>query len=212
MAGTSPCALGERGGRWGEEGHWKNWPGRNGGHAPAQWHSLAVWLFTKQTPLGTLDVSSLQALGGKLLSHWSVQGGLQRPAGLQCATSRAKMIDREAWPCAPSRKRTPPSMQECSQPCRREGRVMKGSVYDRHPPGVPTWQQKKRAHKDIHILTPGTVNMLESGSVSRSVVSDSLHTPWTLAHQALLSMGFSRQEYWSGLPFPSPGDLSQPRD
>ena len=32
--------------------------------------------------------------------------------------------------------------------------------------------------------------------------------PWTVAHQAPLSMGFSRQEYWSGLPFPSPGDLS----
>ena len=35
-----------------------------------------------------------------------------------------------------------------------------------------------------------------------------LATPWTLARQAPLSMGFSRQEYWSGLPFPSPGDLS----
>ena len=35
-------------------------------------------------------------------------------------------------------------------------------------------------------------------------------TPWTIAHQALLSMGFSRQEYWSGLPFPSPGDLPNP--
>ena len=32
-------------------------------------------------------------------------------------------------------------------------------------------------------------------------------TPWTVAHQAPQSMGFSRQEYWSGLPFPSPGDL-----
>ena len=32
-------------------------------------------------------------------------------------------------------------------------------------------------------------------------------TPWTVAHQAPLSMGFSKQEYWSGLPFPSPGDL-----
>ena len=31
-------------------------------------------------------------------------------------------------------------------------------------------------------------------------------TPWTVAYQAPLSMGFSRQEYWSGLPFPSPGD------
>ena len=32
-------------------------------------------------------------------------------------------------------------------------------------------------------------------------------TPWTAAYQAPLSMGFSGQEYWSGLPFPSPGDL-----
>ena len=35
-----------------------------------------------------------------------------------------------------------------------------------------------------------------------------LATPWTVVCQAALSMGFSRQEYWSGLPFPSPGDLS----
>ena len=35
-------------------------------------------------------------------------------------------------------------------------------------------------------------------------------TPWTVAHQAPLSMGFSRQEYCSGLPFPSPGDLPDP--
>ena len=35
-------------------------------------------------------------------------------------------------------------------------------------------------------------------------------TPWTVAHQSPLSMGFSRQEYWSRLPFPSPGDLSNP--
>ena len=35
-------------------------------------------------------------------------------------------------------------------------------------------------------------------------------TPWTVAYQASLSMGFSRQEYWSGLPFPSPGDLPEP--
>ena len=35
-------------------------------------------------------------------------------------------------------------------------------------------------------------------------------TPWTVARQAPLSMGFSTQEYWSGLPFPSPGDLPDP--
>ena len=42
------------------------------------------------------------------------------------------------------------------------------------------------------------------------VVSNSLVTPWTLAHQASLSMGFPREEYWSGLSFPSPGDLPDP--
>ena len=35
-------------------------------------------------------------------------------------------------------------------------------------------------------------------------------TPWTVAYQVLPSMGFFRQEYWSGLPFPSPGDLPTP--
>ena len=37
-----------------------------------------------------------------------------------------------------------------------------------------------------------------------------LVTPWTVACLAPLSMGFLRQEYWSGLPFPSPGDLPDP--
>ena len=35
-------------------------------------------------------------------------------------------------------------------------------------------------------------------------------TPWTVAYQASLFMGFSSQEYWRGLPFPSPGDLPDP--
>ena len=35
-------------------------------------------------------------------------------------------------------------------------------------------------------------------------------TPWTIARQATLSMGFSKQEYWTGLPFPTPGDLPNP--
>ena len=40
-------------------------------------------------------------------------------------------------------------------------------------------------------------------------MSDSV-TPWTVARQAPLSMEFSKQEYWSGLPFPLPGDLPDP--
>ena len=49
----------------------------------------------------------------------------------------------------------------------------------------------------------------KSESVSRPVVSDSAIS-WTEAHQAPLSMEFSRQEYWSRLPFPSSGDLPNP--
>ena len=45
--------------------------------------------------------------------------------------------------------------------------------------------------------------------LSRSVVSDSA-TSWIVAHLPPLSMGFSRQEYWSGLPFSSPGHLPNP--
>ena len=41
-------------------------------------------------------------------------------------------------------------------------------------------------------------------------MSDSFVTPWTAGPQAPLSMEFSKQEYWNGLPFPSPGDLPNP--
>ena len=46
------------------------------------------------------------------------------------------------------------------------------------------------------------------GLVTKSCLT--LATPWNVARQSPLSMGFSRQEYWSGLPFPSPGDLPDP--
>ena len=51
------------------------------------------------------------------------------------------------------------------------------------------------------------IQRCESESVSRSVMSELFVTPWTVAHQVPLSKGFSRQEYWSGLPCPPPGDL-----
>ena len=41
-------------------------------------------------------------------------------------------------------------------------------------------------------------------------MSDAFATPWTVAHRASLSMGFSRKEYWIRLPFPSPGHLPHP--
>ena len=54
---------------------------------------------------------------------------------------------------------------------------------------------------------------LNPGGGGRGLVTKlclSLAIPWTVASQTSLSMGFSRQEYWSGLPFPSPGDLPDP--
>ena len=59
-------------------------------------------------------------------------------------------------------------------------------------------------------LSPGKCNMLpEVKSLSRVRL---FAIPWTVVYQASLSMEFSRQEYWSGLPFPSPGGSSWPRD
>ena len=46
--------------------------------------------------------------------------------------------------------------------------------------------------------------------LSHSVGSDFFATPWTVAHQAPLSMGFPRQEYWCVLQLPTPGDLRNP--
>ena len=52
------------------------------------------------------------------------------------------------------------------------------------------------------------MHIIAYGLVAKSCPT--LGTPWTVACQIPLSMGFSRQEYWSGLPFPSPGDLPDP--
>ena len=59
-------------------------------------------------------------------------------------------------------------------------------------------------HLFIHLQ-----NWLESESVTGQSCP-TLATPWAVAHQVPLSMEFSRQEYWSGLPFPPPGDLPDP--
>ena len=53
-------------------------------------------------------------------------------------------------------------------------------------------------------------NSLGSGGGLVAKSCPTLATPWIVACQAPLSMVFSRQEYWSGLPYPSPGDLPDP--
>ena len=64
--------------------------------------------------------------------------------------------------------------------------------------------EKCRNRKEHYIIFKALTNM------GCSVVSNSFATPWTVARQAPLSMGFCRQEHWSVLPFPSPGDLPDP--
>ena len=59
-----------------------------------------------------------------------------------------------------------------------------------------------------HFSKPGTVLVVVVVKVTQSCLT--LVTSWTVARQVPLSMGFSRQQYWSGLPFPSPGDLPDP--
>ena len=62
-------------------------------------------------------------------------------------------------------------------------------------------QLKQNDNRLITVLIIKSYIMLVLSCVWLSV------TPWAVAHQAPLSMGFSRQEYWTGLPFPPPGDL-----
>ena len=59
----------------------------------------------------------------------------------------------------------------------------------------------------LNLLDPKVKNQC-GGFVTN--LCQTLAIPWTVARQALLSMGFSRQEYWSGLPFPSPENLPHP--
>ena len=53
----------------------------------------------------------------------------------------------------------------------------------------------------------GSLLQVSTSGTESELVVQLFATLWTLAHQASLSMDLSRQEYWSGLPFPSPGDL-----
>ena len=61
----------------------------------------------------------------------------------------------------------------------------------------------------FHLLTSHPLTVLSGGGlVTKSCLT--LVIPWTIASKVPLSMGFSKQEYWSGLPFPSPGNLLDP--
>ena len=59
-------------------------------------------------------------------------------------------------------------------------------------------------------LEKNTVLVITVDTELLAAVPSSFVIPWAVAHQAPLSIGFPKQEYWNGLPFPSPGDLSNP--
>ena len=61
-----------------------------------------------------------------------------------------------------------------------------------------------------HLVSSSFIGLLSGCVLSCFSCVQLFVTPWTVAHQAPLSMGFSRQEYWSGLPCPPPGDLPDP--
>ena len=67
--------------------------------------------------------------------------------------------------------------------------------------------RRVNVHAYVHAVSNPLSLML---MLSHSVMSDSFVTPWTVAHRAPLSMGFPRQEYWSGLPCPPSGELPNP--
>ena len=77
-------------------------------------------------------------------------------------------------------------------------------------PTLENWSPSKASFPNTIILGTRFQHMHLDAGVSHSVVSWLFAAPWTVAHQAPLSMEFSRQEYWSKLPCPLPGDLPNP--
>ena len=86
-----------------------------------------------------------------------------------------------------------------------------------YPSSVPTYMSSALSHQTLtENMTVLGVSKERTNRVCIYMKVKSLSrvqlfaTPWTVAYQAPPSMGFSRQEYWSGLPFPSPKDLPDP--
>ena len=74
----------------------------------------------------------------------------------------------------------------------------------KYSPGALWWQWNNSIKDEKNHYTHNQYGVLVTSPVQLS------GTPWMVAHQAPLSLGFSRQEYWSRLPFPPPGHLSHP--
>ena len=133
------------------------------------------------------------------------------PHGLSCFTQRLSKSCRQN-----SRAATSPAAPEV-----RESKLLPQCPTDTHtkqPASNPvTW--------GLHLQPKIPARQLFSPTHFKQILSNNRHlhccakslgrvwlfaTPWTVASQAPLSMKFSRQEYWSGVPFPPPGDLPNP--
>ena len=102
-----------------------------------------------------------------------------------------------------------PAQLARTRSCEEQASPLPPQHLPRQPPNPPPPVAAEQTTAEQGDGTRTLLMMLSSNTVSRSVLSDSA-TGWSATHQAPLSMGFSRREYWSGLPFPSPEDLSDP--
>ena len=125
-----------------------------------------------------------------------------------------KCVPPSRWACRsrpqpPAARHSPfpswaPWCLDANTPCQR-GLGAKGCA-ESVPPSVPLRERRQSG------TSPGpraSCAVFRSVGVSHAAMTD-FATPRTVAHKTPLSTGFSRQEYWSGLPFPSTGDLPNP--
>ena len=90
-------------------------------------------------------------------------------------------------------------------PSNSEGKMFSNSEFYTQPANQLSINEEQRHFQVFIFCVPFSRKLLVGGDLVAK-----LWPPRTVAHQAPLWMGFSRQEYWSGLPFPSPGDLPHP--
>ena len=97
-------------------------------------------------------------------------------------------------------------LRQCSVVCTRSSKTF---TIQRRQEASVEWNQAKAIDSwPEHLLIPSPLSWWARLVVPRIVWL--FATPWTIANQALLSMGFSRQEYWSVFPWSPPGDLPNP--
>ena len=134
----------------------------------------------------------------------------------QCLKSNI-IIAHFSWHCYPNN-----DLIDCYQECCSEMRtrhvhiqISQSGFFNCEPTGSSDRFYLKSKHTQKSLFPRSFQSPWENSSCALDSAQSLNHvrlfaTPWTVAHQAPLSMGFSRQEYWSGLPFPTPGDLPHP--